>query len=296
MQAEAWSMVLAAGAGRRLSPVTGDVPKQFWQHQHGTSLLNETLCRLAPLIPATRTITVVDDSHRRFIAEFPNRETLGDVVYQPLDRGTATGVLLGLVEVAARAGDATVFLTPSDHGVLQPEVFREGLRNAARAIDYDDRRVVLLGAQPDLACPDYGWISSAQPLQPFALAPVARFFEKPSADKAVELYRSGAVWNTMVLAARTTALLALFRRHLPALYRALGPLVHLGAADRRAFAAAVYPALPRLDFSRDVLAHATSLSVLAWPASLGWLDLGTPERYAAWTNRPRTAAPVTPAA
>ncbi len=290
-------MVLAAGAGRRLSPITHHVPKQFWRHDDGTSLLDETLLRLAPLIPASRTITVVDDSHRHYVAELPHPETLGDVVYQPLDRGTAAGVLLGLVEVTARVGDATVFLAPSDHGVLQPEVFREGLRHAARAVAYDNRRVVLLGVQPDRACEDYGWILPDRASRPYELVPVAGFREKPTAAEAREFFSSGAVWSTMVLAARTSALLAVFRRHLPGLYRALAPMIHLGAADRGAYAAAVYPGLPTRDFSRDLLTQATGLSLLAWPASMGWRDLGTPERYATWMSGRRTAQPrVIPAA
>jgi choline kinase len=31
MVKNAWTIILAAGAGRRLSSVTGGVPKQFWR-------------------------------------------------------------------------------------------------------------------------------------------------------------------------------------------------------------------------------------------------------------------------
>src|SRR5690606_23822021 len=53
-----WTVVLAAGAGRRLASVTGGVPKQFWRAAGGRSLLRQTLDRFAPLAPTSRTVVV----------------------------------------------------------------------------------------------------------------------------------------------------------------------------------------------------------------------------------------------
>src|SRR5690348_5704087 len=97
-----WSIVLAAGRGTRLSSLTGGVPKQFWSPRGDRSLLEETLARVSPLVPRDRVVTVVDRSHRRYVALLEARAAVGPVAYQPGDLGTAAGVLFGLHEVARR--------------------------------------------------------------------------------------------------------------------------------------------------------------------------------------------------
>jgi mannose-1-phosphate guanylyltransferase len=46
---------------------------------------------------------------------------------------------------------------------------------------------------------------------------VGRFVGKPSPDVAAQLFAAGAVWNTMVMVARASALFSLYEEHLPAL-------------------------------------------------------------------------------
>ena len=131
-----WSLILAAGRGRRLASVTGGLPKQFWAPRGERTLLEHTVDRIADLSPQARIVTVVDRSQRRYAEAINSRTPIGRLAYQAGDRGTAAGVLRGLVEVTADP-DALVVLTPSDHGVAQPGVFRQGLRDAAGYIRSD---------------------------------------------------------------------------------------------------------------------------------------------------------------
>src|SRR4029079_9603251 len=103
MRLDAWTLVLAAGAGRRLSSVTGGGPKQFWRPQGRTSLPEDTLDRLSPPVPARRTVPIVDRSHQPFVTALANPDRLGEVLYQPEDRGTAAGVLPWLLAHLAEA-------------------------------------------------------------------------------------------------------------------------------------------------------------------------------------------------
>jgi mannose-1-phosphate guanylyltransferase len=108
---EIWSIALAAGAGKRLMSVTGGIPKQFWRPAGGASLLEHTLDRLYPITGPSRTVTIVDEPHRAFVAALDRRRPLGQVVYQPQDRGTVAGVLLPLLRVLTDAPDAIVVIT-----------------------------------------------------------------------------------------------------------------------------------------------------------------------------------------
>jgi mannose-1-phosphate guanylyltransferase len=282
-----WAVVLAGGAGRRLSGVTGGVPKQFWRGAHGPPLLEQTLRRFSPLTTPARTVVVIDAAHQRYLTESELSKT-GNVIVQPQDRGTAAGVLLALQPVLDAEPDAIVALTPADHGVLDEAGFRGGLLEAARHVR-SHGETVLFGVQPTTAHDDYGWITPGPWRAGSLLRPVAAFVEKPNRDFAAHLLASGAVWNTMVLVARASALRDMYAELLPGLARTFQTVSRLAPADRSAFLARVYPGLPRVDFSRDVLAHARNLSTYIWPASVGWSDLGTPERLRDWQSRADSA-------
>lgn len=277
-----WVLVLAAGAGRRLSNVTGQVPKQFFRPADGPSLLENTLDRLGDIAEPRRTVTVVDKTHRKLVSELNLGRRLGEVLYQEQDRGTAAGVLLGLSSIIEQMPHAFVLMTPSDHAVSQGWQFRAGLTMAMGEVSTGRTDIVLFGAEPTNASPDYGWIT------PSGNGPTVRsvdtFVEKPTREEATHLLRTGAVWNTMVLLARASALERLFVTHLPEHAAVFAHARTLNAVDRSGFMHEAYAQLPFADFSRDVLTPANGLSLYTWPASMGWSDLGTPERFNAWNR------------
>lgn len=277
-----WNLILAAGAGRRLASVTGGVPKQFWRANGAPSLLDDTIARVLPLAGPFRSVVVVDRTHRPYVAEAGLHQRVGDVLYQPQDRGTAAGVLLGVAHIAARSPEAIVVMTPSDHGVTSGAAFRDGLRTAVQHVASCRASVVLVGARANRPATDYGWILSSGIPPAGEIAAVERFVEKPEGTTAEQLLRRGAVWNTMVLVARASTLLALYRQTTPALVDALTPAFALVEPERREFLEQIYPTLPRLDFSADVLTPSRSLSLVVWPEAMEWSDLGTPERLLAW--------------
>jgi mannose-1-phosphate guanylyltransferase len=280
MKSPLWSVVLAAGSGRRLSSLTGGTPKQFWRPVGSTSLIEETLVRLAPICPDERTVIVVAESHRGYVREWSPARRRGRVVFQPEDRGTAAGVLFGLVPVLAADPNAVVLITPSDHGVENADVFRRGILDVVAHVRLHGG-VVLFAVEPLAAQMDYGWITLDPSQGPTGLHPVASFVEKPSADTARQLLASGAVWNSMVIVARAQDVLDLCNEHLAELTAVFVQSLKLPGAGIP-FLAARYPRLRSFDFSRDVLTPARNLLAYTWSASMGWSDLGTPERLQAW--------------
>jgi mannose-1-phosphate guanylyltransferase len=279
-----WTVVLAAGAGRRLASVTGQVPKQFWRSGGAKSLLEETTDRFAPLAPPSRTVVIVDRTHRDHVPRAVSRHEVGTVVYQPEDRGTAAGALLALSPVLEVDSDAVVMITPADHGVVDERRFRRGLVQAARLVR-SNGGIVLFGVEPTEAREDYGWITPGHGKGDRRLRRVVSFVEKPSAELARRLFASGAVWNTMVTVGRACAIRDLYADALPHVAETFDAALRLPPGERAGFLWAVYPSLPSSDFSRDVLTPARNLSTYIWPASVGWSDLGTPDRLHAWHRR-----------
>lgn len=289
MKRDLWAVVLAAGKGRRLAPLTGGVPKQFWRRNGAPSLLDETLTRLSPLCPAARTVIVVDNGHREYVGARANYEDSGRVVFQPTDRGTAAGVFLGLLPVLASDPNAAVLITPSDHGIANQSIFRRGILESVLHVQ-SAGGIVLLGAAPSTPRDDYGWISVGPEWRADGIRPVDAFIEKPHAAVARRLLETGAVWNTMVAVAQAKDLIALFRIHLPVITALFLRALAMPASAHREFLAKAYPLLPVSDFSRDVLAPARGLLTYTWPSSLGWSDLGTPERLSQWLRTTATSS------
>lgn len=277
-----WAVLLAGGAGRRLIALSGGVPKQFWAFKDGPTLVEETARRIAPLAPAEQRVTVVDATHERYVESLRYQKALGQIVYQPTDRGTVAGVLLGLTPVLAADPDAIVLITPADHGVVHVDQFHRGILSAVALVRTGGRDVVLFGIEAAAPASDYGWITPRTSGCVGRFAKVSHFCEKPGAAEAERLYVSGSVWNTMVLVGRAGAIFAECQRHVPNV-AAMFLAARLEPDSRRSeFYAAHYPALPSSDFSRDVVARASGLALYTWPRRMGWSDLGTPERLREW--------------
>jgi mannose-1-phosphate guanylyltransferase len=220
------------------------------------------------------------------------------LLYQPVDRGTAVGVLMALGPMLDAVDDGLVLLTPSDHGISNPAAFRLGIRNAVSMIESGVTNIVLFGVEPSTPVSDYGWIlpgSRYQGTTELPLRSVRGFTEKPDSAVAKVLFDVGALWNTMVLVAKASALIDLYRAHLPYWAEVFARCQGFPFAQRQEFLYQQYALLPSADFSKDILTPATGLAVYAWPSAIGWTDLGTPERLSQWLESRVTPQRAVPA-
>jgi mannose-1-phosphate guanylyltransferase len=278
-----WAIVLAAGEGTRLRELTTargvSTPKQYCSLRGGRSLLADALARAGRIVPKKRIVVVVAEEHRRFfereLAELPRE----NAVVQPLNRGTAAGVLLPLAVVLERDPEARIAYLPSDHYIAKEYVIESALRLALGSLDEVGDGLTLLGITPDAPETGYGWIVPAPSAR--LLRPVERFVEKPGAREAAALFASGALWNSFLFAARGQALLANFRRELPELVRQFAQAFAVFGNTRARQLEALYSTLETHDFSRHVLESSAERLFLEIVPPCGWTDLGTPARVAA---------------
>src|SRR5712692_2640872 len=100
-----WAVFLAGGDGTRLRSLTlriaGDLrPKQFCRICGEQSLLNETRARVRPLFDNDRETIVVTRSHEQYYREDLGYTDGSRVIAQPLNRGTAIGMTMALLETS----------------------------------------------------------------------------------------------------------------------------------------------------------------------------------------------------
>jgi mannose-1-phosphate guanylyltransferase len=240
------------------------------------------LDRAESVVSGARVVTVVAEQHRPWweaeLGGVDGGVPAENVVVQPINRGTAVGVLLGLLHIVSRQGSlARVLVLPSDHYVGDEQTLTRHLEQGIAAARQDPSRVVLLGTAPEMLDADCGWILPSAAVGGPA-RPVVQFLEKPDTASTQRLMEQGALLNTFIFVARAATLLLLYQRALPALLRSFLPRLSRPEAWVPDALRRLYEALASHDFSRDVLERCTEdLSVLPVPPC-GWSDLGTPAR------------------
>jgi mannose-1-phosphate guanylyltransferase len=283
-----WALVLAAGNGSRLRSLTTTaagvaIPKQFCSLRGGASLLEETLRRARRAVAHPgRTLTVVAAQHRQWW-DPPLRALLAEnVIVQPENKGTAIGLLLPLVHLVQRDPHATVLILPSDHSVSKQAVLIRAMHQSVRLAGVDPRHIYLLGLTPEEVDPELGYIVPRADGAVSLASPVRLFVEKPPVEMARRLIQAGALCNAFILAASVRTLIGLYSGRYPDLLAQLTAAAAQDAARVREplAAQALYPQLPSLDFSRDVLEGQEPLLRVLRVPPCGWSDLGTPRRVA----------------
>jgi mannose-1-phosphate guanylyltransferase len=221
-------IILAAGEGNRLRPFVKKLrgctlPKQYVNFIGKRSMLEHTFCRAQKMIPAQRLFTVVSQNHLQYpqvTRQLLSRPT-ACIVEQPDNRDTGPGLLLPLAHLYKRYPDSTVVVFPSDHFILEEDLFMAYVDQAFRVVEQDPAKVVLLGMNPNEAEPEYGYIVPGKKLYGPSVPgthEVSLFIEKPERDVARDLVSCGGLWNTLVMVFKAKTFLNAVSRIAPLLY------------------------------------------------------------------------------
>jgi mannose-1-phosphate guanylyltransferase len=208
------------------------------------------------------------------------------MVIQPKNKDTAPGLLLPLIYLHRRYPDAAVAIFPSDHFIVEEDVFIRHVDLAFQLVEQDGSRIVLLGVEPNAPEPEYGYIVPGEKIKEPGLASarkVEMFVEKPAVGTAKKIVRIGALWNTLVMVFQLTTLMNVFRRATPELYRSFQPIVKaIGTADEQRVLKAVYDELSPINFSTsvlEVLPFEYRQDLLVLPVrGVTWSDWGSADR------------------
>lgn len=278
-----WAIVLAAGQGRRLSGLTTDAhgrstPKQFCSLRGAGTLLDEALERARALTEPERILVVVAAEQREHWSGLCERLPAQNVLVQPRDRGTVSGLLLPLHALLARDPGALVVVLPSDHHVRRERVLAGALRQALDECRRDPRHVALLGITPDAPETDFGWILPTPGRWVFR--GVERFVEKPPAELARTLLEAEAVWNSFLMVGAGRAFLELCARRVPDIAQAFARTFAAQRPPDGLELERLYAALPSADLSCEVLQGSEPFLRVQLAPPCGWSDLGTPARVA----------------
>jgi len=256
-------------------------PKQYCAFTGEKAMIEHAFDRALDIAPAERVVTVIGRGHQNYLRDSRPINTPGPVVEQPSNRDTGPGVFLPLAKVMASDPDALVAIFPSDHFIHSRDRFKSVMEEAFELAERLPRQLVLLAARPDRAESEYGWIGTGPRMPDGSAHLIQRFQEKPGADEAEHLYNQGSLWNTMIIAAKASALWRLAWDYHPGMMARFESLKQrMGTASEAAAIASAYDNMPSVNFSRDLLERACDWSVALPMPSVAWCDWGNPDRMA----------------
>jgi mannose-1-phosphate guanylyltransferase len=265
------AVILAGGKGTRFWPKSrARRPKQLLPIIGERTMVQETVERLAPLVPPERVWVVTGADHADEMREQLPGVPAGQIVVEPLGRNTAPAIGLAAELIAAIDPHATMVVLPADHHIGDAERFREAL---AQAIDLaaPGDFLVTIGIEPSAPETGYGYIERGEEIAP-GRNRVRRFTEKPDRERAEEFVRGGRhLWNSGIFVWRVEAIRAALARELPEIAARLREAV--AARNDPDRVAAAYEGMPEQSIDYGVLEKAPNVAVVG--AEFGWDDIGS---------------------
>ena len=282
-----YALILSGGAGTRLWPLSRKaMPKQFLDLVGERTLLQDTVDRIAEIIPTERTFAVAPPEHRALIHEQLPELRADHLVVEPYPRGNAAAIGLAMAALQAFDPEAVVAVLPSDHVVEKRAKFRDVLIAATAAAEA--RNLVTLGVEPEDPDTGFGYVEAGERIDlktPVPVHRVKRFIEKPKRDAAEKMLAAGDhYWNAGMFVWRIGDIFAAYRAHLPKTAAAIDALSEaIGSPRYESVLAEVWEETNRTTIDYGILEKADNVTVV--PADIGWHDVGSWSRLAGIVGR-----------
>lgn len=260
-----YAVILAGGRGTRFWPLSRRaLPKQCLSLDGGPTLIQRTLARVLPVVPAERVLVVTGpdmaDAIRAQLPELPAENLL----IEPSARNTAPVAAWTAWEVARRGGGSLCVL-PSDHMIADEPGFRRVLADAFDHAEAGRGRIVTLGIAPTHPETGFGYIEPGATVD--GARAVRRFVEKPERAAAEALIAAGCLWNAGMFCWRADTVQDAVRAHLPRTAAAMDALL----AGRPLAEAWTDTDATSVDYG--ILERWPDIRVL--PGNFGWSDVGS---------------------
>ncbi len=270
-----FAIILAGGKGTRLWPLSRrSSPKHVMPHPitGPTTLLEQTIHRILPVIPIERILIVTLRSHiadiRRGLPSFPQH----NILIEERANNTAPAIALGVAEALSRDPHCRVVTLNSDCFVQSPSRYRQSIRRALRIIQRFPKQLLLIGIPPRYPDTGLGYIiPNRKRLDPAVpLYRVRRFVEKPSLSTATSLLKRACYWNPTIIVAQAETLWASIDHFLPQVVKSIRAIRDTRSSSRRT---RLFTSILGASIDVGVLEKEHNLIVMDG-GEMGWRDVG----------------------
>ena len=275
-----YCIIMAGGLGSRFWPVSrNSKPKQFLDILGtGKTFIQNTFDRFARIMPVENIIVVTSVQYKSLVEEQLPQLKKEHLLLEPYRRNTAPCMAYATYKLLSENPDASVVVTPSDHLIMNDDLFAETIKNA---MDYADSNDVLitLGIKPNRAETAYGYIqmnkNSALSINGNVSYNVKTFTEKPSEELAEVFVNSGGfLWNSGIFIWNIKTIQKELEAHQSEIAILFGEGSGLyNTPGEKPFINKVYEECKSISIDYGIM-EKTEKAVV-YPASFGWSDIGT---------------------
>ena len=275
MEKNNYCVIMSGGIGSRFWPFSRQSkPKQFLDLLGvGKSLLQMTYDRFSRIIPKENIFIATNrlymEETLRQLPELSEKQ----ILVEPTRRNTAPCVAYSTYRIHAIDPDANIVVAPSDHVILQEDIFLGNMRTALDFVAQHDA-LATLGIKPTRPETGYGYIQADEE-EIGAFKKVKTFTEKPDAELAKVFFSDDEFyWNSGIFIWNVKTIMKAFQKFLPEVsaHFESGNDFYNTPAERE-FIERIFPYCPNLSIDYGIMEKADNVYML--PARFGWSDLGT---------------------
>lgn len=271
------SVIMAGGIGARFWPLSRrHQPKQMLDLLGEGTLIEQTVLRIAPLVPPENQWIVTNDEQKAMIRSLLPAIAERQFVVEPLGRNTAPAIGLSAVHLLHHDPDAVMIVLPADHRIADVQAFRDCLSLAVELVRESDV-LATIGIRPLRPETGYGYIQVdhvTPPPRP-QVHWVKTFAEKPNPQTAKLFFESGEfLWNSGIFIWRADVIMQQIAEHMPNWYSGLQEIAQTIGTPREAeVARRIFSALKGTSIDYGVMEHAPRVAVVS--GTFDWSDVGS---------------------
>ncbi len=121
-----YAVIMAGGKGTRFWPKSREkMPKHLLDIVSARTIIQETVERIAPLIPEENILIVTGQSHADELMRQVSRIPRENIIIEPLGRNTAPCIGLAALHIKRRSPHAVMVVLPADHLITNASRFRQ---------------------------------------------------------------------------------------------------------------------------------------------------------------------------
>jgi mannose-1-phosphate guanylyltransferase len=253
------------------------MPKHLLDIVSERTMIQETVDRIAPLIPAENILIVTGLSHADELMEQVPQIPAENVIIEPIGRNTAPCIGLAALHIKRKSPEGVMAVLPADHLINDSERFRILLSCAADMASRDDY-LVTIGITPASPETGYGYIEQGEvkyTVEGENVYGVKSIREKPALEQAKAfLEKGGFYWNSGMFVWRVDTILHAIEKWLPDIYAGLLQIegdIETGREEETVDR--VYREIKPISIDYGVMEKADN--VLLVRGDFGWSDVGS---------------------
>jgi len=279
-----YCIILAGGTGTRFWPYSRyKKPKQFIDILNtGKTLVQQTYERIKNLFHPENIFIVTHEDYFDLVKKQLPEIKNNNIITEPLRKNTSTCIAYATHKIYKLNNDAKTLLCPSDHLILNNEIFPKIITKAFDYINSKENVLLTIGLKPHKPESNYGYIQVTGNISNIdfnnTILKVKTFIEKPDLELAKVFIESGDfLWNSGIFVWSAKAILKAFDEYLPEISSAFSEInEYINTSDEEEYIKECYSKCKNISIDYGILEKSNNVYVLC--ANFEWSDLGS------WTS------------